>query len=928
MPYDDHVRTLLTSRSARTGPLASFYSPVHPAAETFSMQSPHPRESPSLSNWSESPSCYSQSRMSVDDSASETSTTSGYYGQEIHRDSDLYMSSVLQRHHGSSAALGSTDALSEVNTVYRDSYVDPLRDSSEDERTEGGAIASGSNDTLSDTCALRPVESDTSVSTGLSDPSPDPRLSFLGPKTRMISKAPWEEDTIQEEALSDTETQTDTLSIFAGKLKVKGRSRSKTVTSEKTGKERRFLGGGWGRSSTDTRPSMDSFKRSMDVPISPRSGSFVDQVKVTARTPSLFSTSSGASSGPSGTLPGARQGLGTKLSSGLSVNSFSMDSRATSPVPSGSPTTSSFIHPYANLELLPPGHETGAALPPRSDSDTTLTASTGVSPHMTPSSSTSPSTSPSDETFGSKKEKRRPPQISVSPLNRSFGGIATSVKSPTALSTNFSLVSPTLQISPTKDDTPAGMLGFPGSPACNLISLEQAQMKARERSKSTTSDTVHASPLRKELKSKKSKPTLAGIGGGFSSTIGVASPSSVWIPEDGRARTVSAGSALHGRSKGYTGTSALAAQSTTSVNIIQGGGIENIPEAAASKSSGLSGSTTDSAGTSATAAADTTPSRTLKPKRSGFLKFFKDMTSSSSNSGNPNISAPSTPIHVAHTSIEPLPPVPKVPVQFQSKSSTLPDEGLLRDKAPPPVVVSSPDPRSLERSQSLSDDSHTSIGDHASVHTPGKFSRSNTEPVKRSDNAGAQGEPFGSLKLRPVSSTFNGLPGDYLVSSPQIGSGARGSSEAKTSGDYGFQEANIFSPATPSFPASARSRFTHGSSPSTGSDAFSSLVDPRTPSSLGGFPPGVPRTSTDSQSSAAVIALLREQLRAVRQASKIRVNELESQVQELKLELEKTRCDQCGRRVSEERRSTDTGIVNRPRARTGGGSRTLFGAQE
>ncbi|KAG8747258.1 hypothetical protein FRC10_001874 [Ceratobasidium sp. 414] len=924
MPYDGHVRSLLTSRSARTGPLASFYSPTHSAADTLSMQSPHPRESPSLSNWSESPSCYSQSRVSVDDSASETSATSGYYGQEVHQDSDLYMSSVLQRHHGSSTALDRTEDSSEVNAAYRDSYVDPLRDSSEDERTEGGAVASGSNDTLSDTGALRPVESDTSMSSGLStDPPPDPRLSFLGPKTRLISKAPWEEDgTIQEEALSDAETQTDTLSIFAGKLKVKGRSRSKTVTSEKTGKERRFLGGGWGRSSTDTRPSMDSFKKSMDVPISPRSGSF------TARTPSLFSTSSGASSGLSGALSGARPGLGAKLSSSLSINSFSMDSRATSPALSGSPTTSSFVHPYANLELLPPGQEPGGALPSRSNSDTTLTS---VSPHMTSSSSASSSTSPGhDETFaGLKREKRRPPQISVSPLDRSFGGIGTSVKSPSALSTNFSLVSPTLRTSPANDNIPTGMLGFPGSPACNLISLEQAQMKARERSKSAASETVHTSPLRRELKPKKSKPTLAGIGGGFSSTIGVASPSPAWTPEDGRVRTVSAGSALHGRSKGYVVTSNSAAQSTTSVNIIQGGGIENIPEAAASKSSGLSGSIADSVGSSGTASIDTTPSRALKPKRSGILKFFKDMTSSNSNSGNPNISAPSTPIHIAHNTMEHLPPVPKVPVQFQSKVSTLPDEGLLHVKAPPPVVVSSPGPRSLERSQSLSDDSHTSIGDHTGVHASrDKYSRSNTDPVKRLDNAGARGEPFDGLRLRPVSSAFNGLPDDYLASSPQVGSGVRSSSEAKLSGDYGFEETNVLSPATPSFPASARSRYTHGSSASSGSDAFSSLVDPRTPSSSAGFPPGIPRTSTDSQSSAAVIALLREQLRAVRQASKIRVNELESQVQELKAELEKVGCDQCGRRVSEERKSSETGIVNRPRARTGGGSRTIFGSQQ
>ncbi|KAG8693496.1 hypothetical protein FRC09_010462 [Ceratobasidium sp. 395] len=747
----------------------------------------------------------------------------------------------------------------------------------------------------------------------------------------MISKAPWEEDdTIHEEALSDTETQTDALSLFGGKLKVKGRTRSKTVTSEKAAKERRFLGGGWGRSSTDTRPSMDSFKKSMEsypgAPISPRTGSFSDQMRVTARTPSVFSTSSTSSGLGGAQLSGTRPGLGTKLSSGLSINSYSIDSRATSPAPSGSPTASSFIHPYANLELLPPGHESLllGTMPSRSNSDTTLTAST-VSPNITPSSSAS-STSPSQESFaGSKKEKRRPPHISVSPLNRSFGGIGTA-KSPTAPSTNFSPMSPALQVSPAHDETPAGMLGFPGSPAFNLISLEQAQTKARERSKSAASDVVHTSPRRKELTTKKSKPTLVGIGGGFASTISGGSPSPMWNPDDGRARTVSAGSALHSRSKGYTSTSNLANQSTISVNIIQGGGIENIPEAAASKSSGLSGSTAESIASSG-ASVDTTPSRVLKPKRSGFLKFF-GTKSANSNTGNPNISAPSTPIHVAHNTMEQLPPVPPVPIQF--KSFTLPDETTTRDKAPPPVIVSSPAPRLVERSQSLSDDSHTSIGDHAGGRTSrDKYSRSNTEPAKLSDNPAVQDDAFGGgLRLRPVSSAFNGLPEDYLLSSPRVGSGARsGPGEARPSDDYGFEETNVLSPATPSFPPSARSVYTHGSSASSGSDAFSSLVDPRTPSSLGGFPPGVPRTSTDSQSSAAIIASLREQLRAVRQVSTMKINELENHVQELKLELEGSRCDHCGRRVSEDRKPAEIGIVNRPRARTGGGSRTIFGVQ-
>jgi hypothetical protein len=123
--------------------------------------------------------------MSVDDSASEASldnlTASGYYGRQADRDSDICMSPASHNHHSSDGTF--RDDTSGAGTIYRSSYVDPLRDSSEDERTEGQGATSGSlsNDTLSDTGAPRPTESDTSVSSGLSvDATNDPRLSFLG----------------------------------------------------------------------------------------------------------------------------------------------------------------------------------------------------------------------------------------------------------------------------------------------------------------------------------------------------------------------------------------------------------------------------------------------------------------------------------------------------------------------------------------------------------------------------------------------------------------------------------------------------------------------------------------------------------------------------------------------------------------------------
>ncbi|KAG8733438.1 hypothetical protein FRC11_006239 [Ceratobasidium sp. 423] len=902
---DDLVRGLLNSRSARSGVPAAF-SPT-PTADAFSLTSPRPGlyMSPQFTERSESPSCYSHSQMSLGDSFSDISddhpTTS--YGNKSGR--------------------------------YR-SYVDPMRDSSEDECTENSDVqGSGSNDTLSDTGMLRPVESDTSVSSALSaDTTEGPRLSFLGsfhfttlastvinrgrsvgisgPKTRMISKAPWEEGGAGEEAVSDTEA-TDTLSMFAGKLKGKGRSRSRTLIQCKAEMER-FLGGGWGRTSSDARPSMDSSKRSIEssvasyiqTPTSPRNGSFSDAIRgMSARTPSLFSASSATSSpgDAHSNLPGIRTRDGPS-GAGVQINAYHVDSRGTSPV-SASPTTPNFVHPYANLELLSAG--TGRdeeASPSRSNSSATLTAST-VSSYVTPSSTSSSATLPEqhEQPPNSKKEKHRPPHITVVPLSRGDSH-ASSVKSPSALSVSFVPLSPTSMSTTSvgqEDVMPSGMLGFPGSPAYNLISLEQAQQRARDRGRSVThTPQLHISPRPKEIVHKKSKPTLGPVGGGFSSTIGGGSPSSHWSAEETRARTISAGSGPRSRPRGCTATS-IASQSTTSVNIIPGSAIENIPEPRSTAPSG--------------APMEAIPPRQLKPKRSGFLKFFNK---NGVGFGNPNISSPITPVHISHNGVD-LPPVPKLPAQYQPAKVSSPLE-LGSHRELPPVVVSPALGRaqSLERPQSVSDGSHTSIEDHCGQSRFHQH-RSGADLKPLEDDASPQ-DAFGSLKIRPVSSVFKGMPEDYLTGSPKVAN-SRGSGESRNGDSSGFEDSNILSPATPYFPQSARSCRTHVSTASSGSDAFSSLVDPRTPSSLG-FPPGVPRSSTDSQS-ASVIASLREQIESIRKASQQQISNLENQVQSLKAELEVAKCDRCGQQNG--RRSEDS-IINRPRAPTGTGCRTALGS--
>ncbi|KAJ1311111.1 hypothetical protein OPQ81_009612 [Rhizoctonia solani] len=447
----------------------------------------------------------------------------------------------------------------------------------------------------------------------------------------------------------------------------------------------------------------------------------------------------------------------------------------------------------------------------------------------------------------------------------------------------------------TQDDAvPSGMLGFPGSPAYNLISLEQAQMRARERSRSITSNTT--SPRPREIVHKKSKPALGPVGGGFSSTIGGGSPSPHYA-EETRVRTVSTGSARN-RPRGYTVTS-IASQSTTSINIIPGSAIENIPEP---RQTGQTGTPME-----------TVPPRQVKSKRSGFLKFFNK---NGSSSGNPNISSPITPIHISHNGVD-LPPVPRLPTQYQmSKAASPPELGSRREL--PPVVVSSPAlgrTQSLEPSQDVSDDSHTSIGDHRGQTRFHQY-RSNTDPPKPvEDDASLQDPSCGSLKFRPVSSVFKGMPEDYLTGSPKVAN-SRGSGESRNGDSSGFEDLNVLSPATPYFPQSARSCRTHVSSASSGSDAFSPLADPRTPSSVG-FPGSVPRSSTESHS-ASIIASLREQIESLRKTSQQQIGDLEKQVQSLKAELEAARCDWCGQ--------SEGGVIDRHRAPAENGSRPLLGS--
>ncbi|KAL1719576.1 hypothetical protein EV715DRAFT_199109 [Schizophyllum commune] len=113
-----------------------------------------------------------------------------------------------------------------------------------------------------------------------------------------------------------------------------------------------------------------------------------------------------------------------------------------------------------------------------------------------------------------------------------------------------------------------------------------------------------------------------------------------------------------------------------------------------------------------------------------------------------------------------------------------------------------------------------------------------------------------------------------------------------------------------------------GEEPDSGSLSPNTILSPITPVSCGKDP--LPSVAGDDQS--AVIRALQEQIIGAKKAWQRHVWELEGQVRDLKAEVEELRaaeadaqyCEACGRgKPKEDTSHAKTGVVNRPRARTG-----------
>lgn len=307
------------------------------------------------------------------------------------------------------------------------------------------------------------------------------------------------------------------------------------------------------------------------------------------------------------------------------------------------------------------------------------------------------------------------------------------------------------------------------------------------------------------------------------------------------------------------------------------------------------------------------PGRTVRPKRSGFMKLFNGREKERhqdvpplpiTTQGVVMPQTPETPVYTEQTTprvakmsthrvpVPPLPTSPKHSTVAQSEPrSRKPAPALTIKVSTPPTPFThglDPQPRRSDSPKSSS-----------KAHTPLQI------PV----SAPAGTTQFPSLKLRPVSGFFSSGFADHLLAA----------------GDDQMQS-----------PTSPRADTFSLLSPST----VSSNEPIPSPVNTGGFftdhPSGVMAAS--SEDPAAVISALKEQIRTHRKVWQRQIWELEGQVRDLKAEIEDMRgggggemCEMCGRGgllsgdAPERKGSNGSGVIHRPRAKTGHGARFASG---
>ncbi|EJD55566.1 hypothetical protein AURDEDRAFT_118637 [Auricularia subglabra TFB-10046 SS5] len=341
----------------------------------------------------------------------------------------------------------------------------------------------------------------------------DVRMSVMGPKLTLVSRAPWEPgaagDLLAEDDEDDGASMLDTLSLFGGKTSARGRklaakdSAAPSPTTAGSGIDwRRPFAAPSSRSSSSTRPSREYRSQTNTVYSNAhgaRSAASLSVYSVASardlslNAPPLPGSSSTGTTPPNSaggaaksqarppkvrartTSAGTSSGTRSSVFSAVSSHSYASDIPPMPRVPfsdSPSATTSSFselespLHPYANPDLL--GDKDDNVLV-RSESGITVTSSLHDDVALAPSLSTS----------SSNNAHGFPPRSPRGPKNPlSINAISTPLPAPPGALSQHNM---------------SGWGAVPGSPSFNLISLEQAQMKVRDRTRSVYSNATSPS---------------------------------------------------------------------------------------------------------------------------------------------------------------------------------------------------------------------------------------------------------------------------------------------------------------------------------------------------------------------------------------------------------------------------------------------------
>ncbi|KAH9064281.1 hypothetical protein EDB87DRAFT_1600184 [Lactarius vividus] len=731
------------------------------------------------------------------------------------------------------------------------------------------------------------------------DEDSDSRMSFLGPTMRFHSPAPWEtEDAIKEEG----EQEDDARSVLSkrGRSKTRGegfmKSFGRVTPAKSTSAARpsveslRPTNGARDKASVDNQPAHSStILTRPQAAVPPPSAFPATPSSSRPSRPGLVFTRGRARTVSSPVAPDTSSPLPSHVSPGLiPVSSITppVPTRSISPAPSTysstfSPTdttgsrpisplslrgpSSDFVHPYANPEHAfdaGPVVHTATSFHPASafgrrivvPSDSIPTVSDSV---VTPSSST------------------LTPDTSMSSVTDYHADV---VMKKVVGSVQGKVISNPLTITPQNAGTQAsqdkGQPSLPGqvpgwtelsvSPTFNLISLQEAQAQARERSRTLTQVLPEAPFLQSEPPPRNNPTALPG--------------NAVRL----RTRTASAGSKVRTQLPPISNPVPLPHPSHEDIVVTSVGNSGSLP-------------------------------RTLKPKRSGFLRLFngkdKDKPPSESPPPLPPIAAPSLPrtpkVSSARVPVPTLPPslVPQSPLQFDDiiksgggdgdpTDDHQPRESMKRHA--PPLSIVTHDAHALPSGPPTGlCPKSAQVGGSTSTLLSGIRAGLGTSPASAPPSTAA----FPELRLRPVSTVFSAHFADHIVSTDSSPSSA---------------QLDTSSTATAHSPRSA----------SSAQRSFDEKV-----------------ASDDDPY--FVIQQLQEQMKSTRKAWQHQIWELEGQVRDLRAEIDDMRikeargerCLLCGREGEPDRSAGEAprpaavsrpGVVDRPRARTGVGTR--FGA--